>query len=46
MNGIATSTAAISGFIKTLQSGKVQYYVLYFFGGIITLTVLLIYLWK
>ena len=46
MNGLATATAKISELIKGLQSGKVQEYALYFFGGIITLTVLLIYLWK
>ena len=46
MNGIATSTAQISAFIKNLQSGKVQNYTLYFFGGLVTITILLIYLWK
>ena len=46
MNGIATSTAQISASIKNLQSGKVQHYTLYFFGGIVTLTILLLYLWN
>lgn len=46
MNGIATSTAQISASIKNLQSGKVQNYTLYFFGGLVTITILLIYLWK
>ena len=46
MNGLATITAKISGLIKGLQSGKVQNYALYFFGGIIGLAVLFIYLMK
>ena len=46
MNGIATSTARISVLIKTLQSGKVQNYALYFFGGAALLAVVFIYLWK
>jgi len=46
MNGLATTTAKISGLIKGLQSGKVQNYALYFFGGIIGLAVLFIYLMK
>ena len=46
MNGIATSTAQISASIKNLQSGKIQNYTLYFFGGLVTITILLIYLWK
>jgi len=46
MNGLATTTAKISGFIKGLQSGKVQNYALYFFGGIIALAALFIYLIK
>jgi NADH-quinone oxidoreductase subunit L len=46
MNGLATTTGKISGLIKGLQSGKVQNYVLYFFGGIIGLAVLFIYLMK
>ena len=43
MNGLATTTAKISGLIKGLQSGKVQNYALYFFGGIIGLAALFIY---
>ena len=46
MNLLATTTAKISTAIKGLQSGKVQNYALYFFGGIIGLAVLIIYLWK
>ncbi len=46
MNLLATITAKISAWIKTMQSGKVQGYALYFFGGIIGLTVLFIYWWK
>jgi NADH-quinone oxidoreductase subunit L len=46
MNGIAGATAKISSVIKGIQSGKVQGYALYFFGGILTLAVIFIYLWK
>ncbi|MGE5108237.1 MAG: NADH-quinone oxidoreductase subunit L [Sphingobacteriales bacterium] len=46
MNGIAGATAKISFFIKGIQSGKVQNYAIYFFGGIIALTIVFIYLWK
>ena len=46
MNLLATSTAKISEFIKGIQSGKVQSYALYFFGGIAALAVIFIYLWK
>ncbi|MBI1342932.1 MAG: NADH-quinone oxidoreductase subunit L [Terrimonas sp.] len=45
INGIATVTASISSAIKGIQSGKVQQYALYFFGGILTLAILFIYLW-
>jgi NADH-quinone oxidoreductase subunit L len=43
---LASTTAKISAAIKTLQSGKVQNYALYFFGGVIALSVLFIYIWK
>lgn len=43
---IASTTAKISSAIKGLQSGKVQNYALYFFGGVLTLSVLFIYIWK
>ncbi len=46
MNGIATTTGKISSLIKGLQSGKVQNYALYFFGGIAALIILFIYIWK
>ncbi len=46
MNLLATTTAKISALIKGLQSGKVQNYALYFFGGIAGLAALFIYLWK
>ncbi len=46
MNLLASITAKISELIKGLQSGKVQNYALYFFGGIAALAVVFIYLWK
>jgi NADH-quinone oxidoreductase subunit L len=46
MNRIAITTATISGSIKGLQSGRVQYYAIYFLAGIIGLSVLFIYIWK
>lgn len=46
MNAIASITAGISSFIKGIQSGKVQSYALYFFGGVVTLAVVFIYWWK
>jgi len=46
MNGIAGSTAVVSGWIKGIQSGKVQNYAIYFLGGIIALTVVFLYWWK
>jgi len=46
MNGIAGTTFAISGLIKGIQSGKVQSYAIYFFGGIVALAVVFLYLWR
>jgi NADH-quinone oxidoreductase subunit L len=46
MNGIANTTATVSGLIKGMQSGKVQSYTIYFFGGIVTLAIVFLYLWK
>ncbi len=46
MNGIAWTTGKISAMIKGVQSGKVQSYTLYFFGGIIALAIIFLYLWK
>jgi len=43
---LANTTATISEKIKGFQSGKVQNYALYFFGGVIGLAVLFIYLWN
>lgn len=46
MNGLAFVTATVSSAIKGLQSGKVQNYTLYFFGGVAVLAVIFIYIWK
>ena len=46
MNGIAYTTATFSGIIKGIQSGKVQSYAIYFFGGIVALAIVFLYLWK
>ena len=46
MNGIANTTASVAGFIKGIQSGKVQSYAIYFFGGIVALAIVFLYLWK
>jgi NADH-quinone oxidoreductase subunit L len=46
MNGIAAITGKTSELIKGIQSGKVQNYAIYFFGGIVTLAVVFLYLWK
>ena len=44
MNFLATLTEKTSWMIRKIQSGKVQNYALYFFGGIIGLAALFIYL--
>jgi NADH-quinone oxidoreductase subunit L len=46
MNGIANTTASVSGLIKGIQSGKVQSYAIYFFGGIVALVLVFLYWWK
>jgi NADH-quinone oxidoreductase subunit L len=46
MNLLGSVTTTTSGIIKGIQSGKVQSYTLYFFGGVIGLAVIFIYLWK
>jgi NADH-quinone oxidoreductase subunit L len=46
MNGIAWTTGRISVLIKGVQSGRVQSYALYFFGGIVVLVIVFLYLWK
>jgi len=46
MNGIAWTTGRISVLVKGLQSGRVQSYALYFFGGIVVLVIVFLYLLK
>jgi NADH-quinone oxidoreductase subunit L len=46
INGIAWTTGKFSAMIKGVQSGKVQGYALYFFGGIIVLAMIFLYWWK
>lgn len=46
MNRLAWATALVSERVKGLQSGRIQSYALYFFGGVAGLAVLFIYLWK
>ena len=46
MNLVATTTGRTSALIKIWQSGKVQSYALWFFGGVAGLAVIFIYLWK
>jgi NADH-quinone oxidoreductase subunit L len=46
MNGLANSTATVSWWIKGIQSGKVQNYVIYFFGGVVALAIVFLYWWK
>lgn len=46
MNRLASTTATVSVSIKGMQSGRVQYYAIYFLAGIIGLSVLFIYIWK
>src|SRR5437870_13432062 len=46
MNGLAWTTGRISLMIKGVQSGRVQSYALYFFGGIMVLVIVFLYLWK
>jgi NADH-quinone oxidoreductase subunit L len=43
---LAKTTAKISELIKGFQSGKVQNYAFYFFGGVAVLSILIIYIWK
>ncbi|MES1159702.1 MAG: NADH-quinone oxidoreductase subunit L [Bacteroidota bacterium] len=44
MNAVAALVGKVAIFIKGIQSGKVQNYALYFFGGVIGLAILFIYL--
>jgi len=46
MNGIAWTTGKVSVLIKGMQSGRVQGYALYFFGGIVIMVIVFLYLWK
>lgn len=46
MNGLAKGTAAIARAIKGMQSGHVQSYTLWFFGGVLVLTVMFLYLYR
>lgn len=46
MNWLGATTTRFSERIKALQSGNVQSYTLYFFGGIIALAAVFIYWWK
>ena len=46
INFLATATAWFALRIKGLQSGKVQNYTFYFFGGIAGLAIVFIYWWK
>lgn len=46
MNLLAKITGYLSDMIKGYQSGKVQDYALYFFGGVAGLVIAFIYLWK
>ncbi|MBO9200643.1 MULTISPECIES: NADH-quinone oxidoreductase subunit L [Niastella] len=46
MNGLGWVTTRVSVSIKAWQSGRIQSYTLYFFGGIIALAALFIYWWK
>ncbi len=46
VNETARTIEKFSYMIKGIQSGKVQHYLLYFFGGIISLLIVFVYLWK
>lgn len=46
MNGLAMVTSTASHLVKGVQSGRVQHYALYFFGGVAGLAILFIYIWK
>ncbi|TDH29261.1 NADH-quinone oxidoreductase subunit L [Segetibacter sp. 3557_3] len=46
INGLAYITASTSNAIRWVQSGRLQHYTLYFFGGIAGLAIIFIYLWK
>jgi NADH-quinone oxidoreductase subunit L len=46
INGMGLGTQMVSEKIKGLQSGKIQSYVLVFFGGVIILSIVFVWLWK
>lgn len=46
INLMGFGTAVVSESIKGVQSGRVQSYALYFFGGVVALAVVFIYFWK
>ncbi|OQP46151.1 NADH-quinone oxidoreductase subunit L [Niastella yeongjuensis] len=46
MNGLGWITTRFSISIRTLQSGRIQGYLIYFLGGIVALAAMCIYLWK
>jgi NADH-quinone oxidoreductase subunit L len=46
MNLLAAVTTKIAKLVRGLQSGKIQYYTLYFFAGIVGLAVIFIYMRK
>jgi hypothetical protein len=46
MNLLAGVTARFAELIKGFQSGKIQNYTLYFFGGVVGLAVIFIYWWR
>jgi NADH-quinone oxidoreductase subunit L len=46
MNGMARATATTSSMIRGLQSGRFQQYAIWFFGGVVGLAIVIIYLWK
>jgi NADH-quinone oxidoreductase subunit L len=46
VNGIAWTTGKVAILVKGMQSGRIQSYALYFFGGVVVLTILFVYLWK
>ena len=46
VNLTASVTASVSETIKGIQSGRLQQYLLYFFGGVATLALIFIYLIK
>ncbi len=46
VNELAASTVDVSKTTKNMQSGKLQQYALFFFGGLALLLILFIYIWK